>query len=192
MIPDARRRTIKIPVRIDGDRVLPLDGDSIPALKDGANGTLVIEASELKDIKLARDLTAETVVPVLPAGSKVYFGISQAMIEDESRFNLIPPNPYSATFPYCLAEGVLEEELSVVARKNKTPTLLGCRCSVPALGISAFSLNQALTQISTMVETRRTSHTGSVFRRVFVYDGEFQVLLWNVCQDRIDSALRTP
>ena len=191
MIPDARRRKIKIPVRIEGDRIVPLDSDTLPELKAGATGELIIEAAVLKKPELARELTAEMVVDLLPAGTTVYFGVSRNMIENEARFKLRPPDPTLVSYPYCLVDGIIDEPLQVLARRNKAPTLLGCTCRVPTLGIQAASLNQAFTQISTIVETRRMSHTGNVFTRVFVRDGEFLDLLRNVCQDCIGKARKT-
>lgn len=61
--------------------------------------------------------------------------------------------------------------LMMRTRGTKPPQLVDCPCQIASLNQQAVSLNHAFTIISTAFETKRRSHSGNVFSRVYAKAG---------------------
>ena len=62
----------------------------------------------------------------------------------------------------------ITQKLTVLLRAGKHAKLGDCLCEIPSLKISADSVNEAYSKISAAFEPTRRSHSGNVFRCVFM------------------------
>jgi hypothetical protein len=72
-------------------------------------------------------------------------------------------------YGYLFAEARLQEPLKLRLRGDKEALLENCKCHIPVLNTEARSLNHAFTLLSMKFETKRISHSGNVFARVYCY-----------------------
>lgn len=169
MFHDALEKTVKIPVKIvDGKPVFFYGGD-LPKLREGAIGDLILPAYAVIDKDNLEKLEQEQTRDLLPEGSLLLVNIksdvsSKYILTHGSNDDL----PKSASGDF--VELYLKTDLKMKMRGTKTPVLSNCACFVPALENpeeTPISLNHAFTLISTKFETKRLSHTGNVFTKLY-------------------------
>lgn len=170
---DGDMKTIRIPVRFVGSGMVLADGRPLPPISDGASGELRLYDYAVADGDIKRECQAGVAIPMLESGTSVYFRVMTHRIPAE-RWKEIEQKKRLAETPEGLcAEVHLKEELKLCLRGSKTPTLYGCKCTIPCLdNKEAISLNHAYTLISSHFETERASHTGNVFKHGWWYDGQ--------------------
>jgi hypothetical protein len=172
MIPDPLEKRVSLAVRIHSGGVELLDGEQLPAIKDGTIGELLVPAFAIKDERLLSHLSYRFDVEVLNAGTRLLAGLrperTVPAISEAFRHDRLPMD-----FP-AFAEIIIQKPLRLYARGAKRAMLQPCVCLIPALTEapngttkSAVSVNHAYTLLSTAFETRRRSHTGNVFHTVF-------------------------
>ena len=149
-------------------RHLKPDGTPLPKIQDGTLGDLVLQADHLVDEAERRELEEESVLELLPPRSVVFMGLSPGMNNGTPR-GLVKSVDLRAGYGYLFAEVRLQESLKLRLRGDKEPALEDCKCTIPRLNAEARSLNHAFTLLSTKYETKRISHTGNVFTRVYCY-----------------------
>jgi hypothetical protein len=140
----------------------------LPKVQDGTLADLVLQADHLIDDSERRELEAESLLELLPARSVVFVGLSPGMMKGTPR-GLVKSVDLKAGYGYLFAEVRLKESLKLHLRGDKEPLLEDCECVIPRLNAEARSLNHAFTLLSTKFETKRISHTGNVFTRVYCY-----------------------
>ncbi len=168
IVLDKFKKTVRISVRAVGGKLLMLDHTPLPKIQEDAIGTLTLRAANIVDEAKRRELEAESVIELLPAGTNVFVGLSREMmpVACQRRF------PAGADLKihvggYCFAEVRLSEPLMLRLRGDKDSCLEDCKCHIPALKRNARSLNHAFTLLSVEFETQRISHSGNVFTRTF-------------------------
>jgi hypothetical protein len=167
MVPDTLERTVRLQVKITDGHVVLANGSALPALNKQTEGELVIPASSIVDAETRARLTGETNVRFLPKGCSLY-----ARLQRDG----IPAHLRSSVQGWKLRSGMralfvsfeLQEVLWLTLRTGKQGQLQDCAVTIPALGTTANSVNEAYTKISVSYEPNRRSHTGSVFRCVYV------------------------
>lgn len=165
-IPDPSMKTVRIPVVFKEGVLRMLGGSEMPEFKEGSVGHLEMDEFSIIDTNLVRRLQAESDVEMLPAGEKIYFGVSPNMVPDNLKHRLLLPGELGVISNYWFVEVELNEPLMLHLRGTKTPQLSNCRCVIPSLrNLEATSMNHAFTLISTHYEKRRKSHSGNVFQR---------------------------
>lgn len=169
--PDAR--TVRIPVIIRNGNLEFQSTGSLADLKDGAHGELIVDAFTIRDENLRNELLQETTLCILPTNSTLYFHMNPANTPDHLRQYLIhlPHAPHSGPYIKALLQAPLELRL----RGTKAATLESCPCLIPALGVTAASVNHAYSLISLAFEPKRRSHTANVFDKVVYFDQQGHV-----------------
>ena len=167
-IGDKTKKTIRILVRFKAGNIVRSDGTPLPKVLDGTLGDLVLPSSHLVDEAERRELEEESVMELLPPQTVVLVGLSPGMMDAIPR-GLVKSVDLKAGYGYLFAEVRLQERLVLRLRGDKDPALEDCRCIIPRLNVEARSLNHAFTLLSTKFETKRISHTGNVFTRVYCY-----------------------
>jgi len=169
-IGDKTKKTVRIIVRVKAGGFARADGTALPKIKEETLADLVLPADQLVDEAERRKLEEETHKELLSAGSVVFVGFSRGMMKGKVR-GLVRPQDLKTWYGYgyLFAEVRLQEPLVLRMRGDKEPVLEDCNCSIPMLNAEAQSLNHAFTVLSTKFETKRISHTGNVFARVFYY-----------------------
>ena len=167
MIPDPLQRTVKIPIKIEDGHPCLYPKGSLPELKEGAIGDLVMPAYALLDQKDTEHYTEKTKSAFLPANTRLLAQINPDKVPSklwlDVQFNL--PGA-----PGAVVEFILIEEQQVLLRGTKPSKLLPCKCGIAALNLEAKSINHAYTLISLAFEPDRISHTGNVFSKVYYLD----------------------
>ena len=92
------------------------------------------------------------------------------MIDDIFAEGINPSGPVPIHTPYKFVEITLNADLWLQVRGDQEARLSSCPCNISALNKEAESLNQAFTLISEAYETKRLSHSGNVFERVYAQD----------------------
>lgn len=169
IIPDSTKRTVRLAIRIEGEKVLQLDRSSLPKVKDGTVGDLILLASDLVNHSDRKTLQSESFTPLLPEGSTVFVGLSPETMDRSAMSQLRKASDLNIGAGYCFAEVQLQQVLVLRLRGYKDPCLESCNCIIPVLKTNAKSLNHAFTLLSTVFETNRISHTGNVFERVYYW-----------------------
>jgi hypothetical protein len=166
MIPDRFARTVSLNIRVVKGQIKLADGGTLPVLREGAYGELIVSAEAVADEKVRQDLTSERRVQFLPSGTKLWAQVRAepipASLEKFRNETRIWPGEPGLFVPF-----ILNKSLDLVLRGSKFALLGDCPCVVPALNCNAESVNQAYTLISTAFEPTRRSHTGNVFQKVF-------------------------
>lgn len=170
--------TIKIPVRFSENKLYNLNSNELLQLKNGTTGELSISKDALKDVKLKIDHQEPCELFFLSQKSIVYANIKPDVpFKREGFLNDLAPNIKI----YERQNGVyaqinLKQNLYLLFKGTKKPQLLECKCFIPALGNEANSLNHAYTLLSEKFETKRRSHTGNCFLKIYYYDNKLQGL----------------
>jgi len=167
-IGDKTKKTVRILVRFRAGSIVRPDGTPLPKIQDGTLGDLALQADHLVDEAERRELEQESVMELLPPHTVVFVGLSPGMMNVIPR-GLVKSVDLKAGYGYLFAEVRLQEALVLRLRGDKEPALEDCRCIIPRLNVEARSLNHAFTLLSTKFETKRISHTGNVFTRVYCY-----------------------
>ena len=171
-MPDPLENKVRIPIRVKNGRVVPLDGDLLPKIRNDAVGELILGAYAVEDQENPQVLQVEQVSELLPKGESVFLGVSPSVIRPERIHQLIKPSDLRISSKFLFTEVRLQEPQMLRTGKTKNPALEPCPCYILVLQQEARSLNHAFTLISTEFETRRISHTGNVFQRGFVKQGD--------------------
>lgn len=173
-VPEKDKKTVRIFVRITKDgKVLKYDNTPLPKVQDGTLGDLVLPTFGLVDEAERQQLETESSVELLPANSHVFVGLNLGAMEGDHRSKLVRSEDLKIWHHrYCFAEVLLLEPLKLHFRGSfKEPCLEACKCTIPVLeNVEARSLNHAFTLLSAKYETKRISHVGNVFTRVFFRD----------------------
>lgn len=176
-IPDKFARTVRLLVKITDGNVTLADGKPLPKIKADARGELVLfSVYSLTDENERAFYAAESEVPILNKGESLWARVNNDPIEkslEKWRITRRTGKGESAHF----VQFILETDLGLILRPGKSSVLTGCNCSIPALDVDAFSVNEAYTRISMAFEPKRRSHTGNVFQCVFVEKDETLVAL---------------
>jgi hypothetical protein len=172
------QKHLRIGVRFDGSGFVLLNGNPLPELAKDSIAELVLAPECIQNAKLRASLTGQKSTPLLKEGSRVLCGVSSPMIEDIFVEGLNPSGPVPIHTPYKFVEVTLNADLWLQVRGDQEARLSPCPCKIPALNKDAESLNQAFTLISEEYETKRRSHSGNVFERVYAQDerGNWQSL----------------
>jgi len=172
------QKHLKIGIRFDGAGFVLLNGDPLPALKKDCVAELVLAPESIQDANLRASLTGQKSILLLKEGSVVLCGVSRTMIDDIFAEGLNPSGPSPIHSTYRFVEVRLDADLWLQVRGDQEARLSSCPCKITALNIEAESLNHAFTLISETYETKRRSHSGNVFERVYAQDerGNWQSL----------------
>jgi hypothetical protein len=164
MTKDARVNTVKVPIKVIENRLEFLYGGTLPSLKDGSEGYLVVPRSSIKDETLLMLLEEEEIVEILPVTTILKISISSKGCPQHLKEWVNPLSTYSKEKVVDLS---LQTPLYLKLQGTKEAFLLDCKCYIPAFDDIATSINHAYTLISTEFEPHRKSHTGNVFDKVF-------------------------
>jgi hypothetical protein len=165
MLIDAQAKTAIIPVKFTKEKLINLVTEQeISEISNDSLCNLVVEAYKVTDEQLLQLLLEETEVEVLPEGETLYADVDGKHIpnrlsEDSTQLMTNGASRRSVKF-------ILESPLRMKIRGTKLPSLLDCKCQIPSLEETAWSVNHAYTVISTAFEPKRRSHTGNVFEKV--------------------------
>jgi hypothetical protein len=168
---DRDTKIVRIPVTFTDAGMLMLDGRSLPKIREGSRGELLLNEYAVEDRELVKGFQFQATIPMLSAGQSVFFTVQAHQVPSElwkqakQERHLVdgPEGP-------CV-QVRLEDVLKLRLRGSKTPALCGCKCKIPCLGDKvAVSLNHAYTLISSHFEKDRISHSGNVFRLGWWYD----------------------
>jgi hypothetical protein len=185
-VPDPFGKTVRIPVRFRNGVLRFRDGSPLPELKENAVGELVVPAYCVEDRELALTLNAETEVPFLKSGDLLLVGVTPPRTREDKPLSKsageylaaiqtkysagqgsrLPMNHAGSQF----VEVRLLEDMQLLLRGTKRPSLLPCQCKIPHLQTEVASLNQAYSRISEVFEPHRRSHSGNVFRLCYFLD----------------------
>jgi hypothetical protein len=161
-------KNLKIGVRFDGATFSLLDGTSLPKLRKNAVGELLLPPEAIEDEDARARLSNDRRVLLLEQNTFIYIGVSPSLIEKPDAKGLLhDPRELGLQTEYWLVEAQLKEPLYVRVRGDDEARLEKCICEIPAVGREATSVNHAFTIASETYETKRLSHTGNVFERVF-------------------------
>jgi hypothetical protein len=178
-------KTIRIPVRSEKDKLYCLYGGSVPALKDGAIGELIVLESAITDRYFVDLLQEETSTEMFAAQTSLFAQVKMSgklAPEVIKKAKYIPTPLSESGAAGWFVEIILLDPLFLILRGTKPGELKDCQVKVPAIDgavdseADARSINHAYTQISQLFETQRRSHTGNVFDKVFFLDGAGQIV----------------
>jgi hypothetical protein len=171
-------RHLRIGIQFDGDRFVLLDGSPLPALSKNAIAELIVAPEAILNSVVRARFLEDRAVRILEKDSHVFFGVSPAMIGDLRAKGLLSSLVLEINSDYWFVECKLDAPLMLQVRGDQEARLSTCPCTIPALEKSAESLNHAFTLISEAFETKRRSHSGNVFERVYtqVTAGKWQSL----------------
>ena len=167
-VPDSTKKRIRIQVQFIPGSIIRSDGAPLPRVRDGTFADLVLPASALADEGERQKLETESLKELLPSGVSVFVGLSPGMMKEKPD-GLIEADKIKTGYGYLFAEARLQEPLKLRLRGDKESVLESCNCDIPLLHAKARSLNHAFTLLSTKFETKRISHTGNVFARVYFF-----------------------
>jgi hypothetical protein len=169
---------LRLSARFDGNRFVLLDGSQLPALLRESVVDLILAPESILDATVRARFLEEMAVMILERDSGVFFGVSPTMIDNMKAVGLTSPNDLQVISEYWFVEGKLDAPLMLQVRGDQEARLSPCSCTIPSLNRTADSLNHAFTLISEAFETKRRSHSGNVFERVYtqVTAGKWQSL----------------
>lgn len=161
-------RTIIIPIKLEDDKILCLDGQPLPKLSKRTVGNLVIPSVFLKDIEDQQKFSQEEKKLAFKKGEELYFEINPKLNSNSSDlgndfFQMKNPSK-------CFVKILLMGDLYLKSRFQKKAKFESCKCYIPCLDKTAESLNHAYTLISQKYESTRRSHTGNVFNICYFID----------------------
>lgn len=187
--------TVRIPVRISSEGEPEFFyGGPLPPMLPGTIGDLTVPEYAVQDQGFLDLLRRSDTKEMFPADTVLFVSLSHRYTEDQvgkdndyllrvrertpdthghqawlTGNERLPLLPHGLWTPI-----ILRESLILHLRGTKAGELFGCKCYLPALEVEAGSLNEAYTQLSTAYETRRRSHTGNVFDKVYFLNGKAQ------------------
>ena len=169
---------LRVGTRFDGSRFVLLDGSPLPALTKDSIVELILAPESILDLTVRARFLEEMAVKILEKDSCVFFGVSPTMVGNMKTVGLIGPNVLQIKSEYWFVEGKLDAPVMLQVRGDQEARLSPCPCTIPSLKRTADSLNHAFTLISEAFETKRRSHSGNAFERVYtqVTAGKWQTL----------------
>jgi hypothetical protein len=144
----------------------------MPVFSEGTIGELRVDVTALTDSRDAERFSKEKTIAFLEKGTLLLACMTLKQERPKEAYDFpqekrpLDDQGYSHYFiPF-----ILEEPLELRLRGTKPAQLMGCKCSIAALGpeFIADSVNQAYTRISEKYEPWRKSHTGDVFQKVYL------------------------
>lgn len=123
IIPDATKRTVRLAVRIEGERVVQLDRTPIPSVRNGTVADLILLASDIVGESDRKNLQSESLVPLLPEGSVVFVALSPETMKGIDDSRLRAASELKIGVGYRFAEIRLQEVLVLRLRGYKDPCL---------------------------------------------------------------------
>jgi hypothetical protein len=166
LTPDSLDGMVRIPVSIRNGTVELRGGGALPRLRDGEDASLFVPRGAVISSDIESHLTQDSEVELVPAKVELLAHVVHESNDPRVR-RLDIASPFETTSPGYVSI-ILQEPLWLRFRGSRSPTLKPCRCWIPALGQERASLNEAYTRISEEFEPRRRSHTGNVFKKVFI------------------------
>jgi hypothetical protein len=164
---DRFKKNLRVGVKSDGASMVFLDGTAVlPALTKGFVGELILSPESFIDKELSNRLSRERIVPLLDQGTYVMVGVGTNMLGD-FQDGLIPASELRIPSAYMFVPVKLNTPAFLCVRGDQEARLSDCSCTVLSIDKSAISLNHAFTLISEAYETKRRSHSGNVFDRVY-------------------------
>ena len=168
MAQDRYKTTIRIPIVIEGGRPAPDGASAFPKLKDGAYGELVVPSEAVEDKDERASLLERNFEPLLATATPV---LVLVRVDPHGRLpDALERALWRGDGPGPCVEVLLRQELRLVRRGAKKPSLAPCKCFIPSLGKDAISLNHACTLISMAFELWRISHAGNAFQLAYFQD----------------------
>lgn len=174
LLTDTNDKTARFPVKyIDGKFINQITGEEVGGIENDAYCEIVVEAHKVFDYDLLALLMDEEAVEILPPGTVLYASINSEKTPENLRKFAIKPTDINLSEKERFVEIRLITPLMLKFRGTKQPSLLDCKCAIPALTETdetfepAESLNHAYRLISTKFEPNRRSFGGSVFLKVF-------------------------
>jgi hypothetical protein len=193
--PDEHEKTVKIPIQVrDGQIQFYFDG-SLPDLKEGIIGDLVLPYYAVLDPKARKLFSEERKIPLFkkktllyvqlppetpdakpfakhllrpfPQGTRFYVQLDQETPKDGKPV-VAQIHDHSLDTLRVFARIELQDALYLQLRGTKAPTLSETAAKIPALdNKEADSVNHASTLLSEAIEKHRISHAINVFRSVY-------------------------
>ena len=150
----------------------------MPALSKNAVAELVLAPEAILDSVIRARFLEDRVIQILGRDSHVFFGVSPTMVHSLRADGLLSSLALEINSDYWFVEGKLEAPLMLQVRGDQEARLSSCSCAIPCLNATADNLNHAFSLISVAFETKRRSHSGNVFERVYtqVTEGKWNTL----------------
>jgi hypothetical protein len=142
-------------------------------------GHLTIPVRAMVDEELARYLTLEREVPLLPPGSAVMFDVNPDAVPGKLRAYLCEAPGPTWHNQRRFVQVTLGEPLGLLLRGAKRAKLQDCSCVVEAVGEHAVSLSHAYAVVTRHFQPLRRSFGGNVFLHGHYLEGE----CWLPCDD---------
>lgn len=166
--PDENPKTVKSPARfVDGSLINGLTLQPISDIENDTFCEVVLSASQITNNNLLEVLDTEKIDEFLPDGTELLANISRNEFLEGQADKVFRPKNILVGVTGSFASIILKEPLQLKFRGTKQPTLLDCKCFIPALNETAQSLNHAYSLISTEYEKHRRSHSRNVFHKIF-------------------------
>jgi hypothetical protein len=191
-IPGQGTETAEIPIRIedgevhlDESKLDPEDSGgesaSLPDLRDGATGTLRVQASSLKDDQDRRRFTGEHLEIIVPRSNLIWLKIGTDRSAERPEFAEIFLRESQLPVPkrrWRLIPVALQDHLWLRHRGAKKPIVEGGDCALPKylrekageMPEVLESPHQAYHTLSQIFETHRRTHGGSVYKKGYVWN----------------------
>ena len=171
-LSDSYKATVRIPIQVRKGAVTYFYGGSLPKLKDGCVGDLIVPRYAVEDEDAVRELTREETKIVLDSRTPILFSIdARATPPALGSWVMTPtvaqPHRWARHWQARFVGVLLMEPLGLRLRGSKPAALRPCMCAIPSLRAKADSLNHAYSLISESFEPRRISHSGNVFHVAF-------------------------
>lgn len=174
LLTDTNDKTARIPVKyIDGKFINQITGEAVAGIVNEAYCEIVVEANKVFDYDLLNLLMDEEIIEILPPETVLYASINSEHTPANLRKFAIKPTDIHLNEKERFVAIRLIEPLMLKFRGTKQPSLLDCKCDIPALTETdetfepGESLNHAYRLISTAFEPHRRAFGGSVFLKVF-------------------------
>lgn len=147
-VPDPFEKTAEIPVMTSNGAFYVFPGGPLPALKEGILCRLIVPTFAFKEEADKSRYTRVCKKPVLPKGTILKIALSFGK-EVTVR---------------------LDGELWMKIRGERRPSCENVPCTLIAENLTAQSLNHAYAIASEQHEKERRSHTGNIYRSIYVQD----------------------
>lgn len=166
MIPDPLKRMVRLPVKLVEGKWKLFDGESLPEIKDGTVGDLVIPSYSVCDEEVRQSWMAEKTIGLCKRDAQLWARVRLTQVPKDL-LPLCVEKKYTVGYLCRFVLIELKEDLTLILKPDRKAALNDCRCSIPALKADAGSINEAYKKVSTAFEPGRRSHTGNVFDCVY-------------------------
>ena len=161
-----------MPFKVVNGQLTYFYGGSLPTIRDGAIGDLVLPAFNIAVDEVRKRLLAEQTVLLLNTATSLMVRISNKSIPRSLASRCREETLDGRDRTSCVRV-VLKEPLSIRWRGAKPGSLEPATCEIPVLPRKkAESLNHAYRLVSEAFEPHRRPHTANVFQEVFYQDGQ--------------------